>query len=81
MKDLEERAKKFGESRCNDCVLVCSDWRNDNVGCIKKYSSYSLYKHIAEEQHKIEIDKLKSILNTLMIDTHDKAEIIKMMER
>lgn len=46
---------------------------------IQSYS-YCGYVTGATEQRKIDMKRLKEVLNMLMIDTKDKAEIIKLME-
>lgn len=34
----------------------------------------------AEYQHKADMERLKSVLNSLMVDTRDKAAILSLME-
>lgn len=73
MNNIEERAKEFADNYFADGdATIMSD--------LIHIAAKNAYWHGAIDQHKIDRNKLKSILNQLMIDTKDKAEIIKMME-
>ena len=51
--------------------------------CAKHFfecDKHKIFAKIAKDQHNSDIDLLKSVLNSLMVDTRDKAAIISLME-
>lgn len=67
MATIEQRAKEY----------LCGDTDSHPV----RLAMYEAYVDGATEQHRIEISKLKEVLDTLMLNTHDKCKIIELMEK
>lgn len=85
---IKIKAHIFACKKCNckDCELylcrpsTCDKYNEHATAMCDKYDEYvKLYDEIATEQKQIDIEKLKEVMNRLMLDTKDKAEIIKIM--
>lgn len=68
---IEERYK----CQYSECSKQCHLYHPDAKLCLQHFAI-----KYAKEQRMADVEKLKSVLNALMVETKDKAAIIKAME-
>lgn len=74
---ISEWQEPIGEEKLNEIAIKnCPYHDNDNL----ETAYFMGFKAGADYKHNSEMKKLKSVLNSLMIDTRDKAAIISLME-
>lgn len=77
MKTIEERAEEFVKR----LTIWCNkDKDADNIVSSSKDVFRNVYMIGATDEHNLIISELNEVMNRLMLDTKDKAEIIKALE-